>query len=270
MLSQKLPHFLLFLLIANFAICDAKRIAVRQCSESPTSCGHIHHISYPFRLKGQPEECGESNYELICENSKTFVYFQSVKYSVQAINRNDLTLRLVDSLIQKDNCSSLPLRSVVPFTFDLNKKETTNQSFFFDYYSNFRIIFLSCEKPASNSSLFVDTKPCVNGSVRANYSYVASRDVTVSDLSESCSIDLMVMSVNPIGCGSNCSYSKIHDLIAYGFEVSWRVISCEKYCKGQGFCYLEDGGDVIYGCSDSCDFKCEFFFLQIIFQILIS
>ncbi|KAK8473157.1 hypothetical protein PHAVU_001G069001 [Phaseolus vulgaris] len=37
----------------------------------PSSCGKISNISYPFRLKGDPQGCGLTMYELSCENNIT-------------------------------------------------------------------------------------------------------------------------------------------------------------------------------------------------------
>jgi len=37
----------------------------------PSSCGTIRNISYPFRLEGDPEHCGDPRYTLSCENDQT-------------------------------------------------------------------------------------------------------------------------------------------------------------------------------------------------------
>ncbi|KAK7847851.1 hypothetical protein CFP56_006117 [Quercus suber] len=43
------------------------------CSKPPCahscSCGSIPNISFPFRLSTDPENCGDSRYELLCENN---------------------------------------------------------------------------------------------------------------------------------------------------------------------------------------------------------
>ncbi|GMN44423.1 hypothetical protein TIFTF001_013614 [Ficus carica] len=179
-----------------------------------TTTGRFVHqeLSVISELKGQPQECGEPKYELLCENNKTVILLHSVKYYVESINREDHTIRLVDSGIQKDDCSSLPLHSLTPNTFSGQRPEISNlQDLIFrspDFSSNSEIIFLSCEKPLHNSSMFISTQPCINGSILAKkrsysssrhyHSYVASKDVMVSDLEESCSVDFMAMSAKPI------------------------------------------------------------------------
>ncbi|KAM7481163.1 hypothetical protein LguiB_005746 [Lonicera macranthoides] len=74
---------------------------------------------YPFRLKGDPENCGDPRYELACEDdlNLTVLYLNSHKYFVQAINYLNFTIRLVDATIQKDNCSSLPHYSLTMSDF---------------------------------------------------------------------------------------------------------------------------------------------------------
>ncbi|XP_027938528.1 LEAF RUST 10 DISEASE-RESISTANCE LOCUS RECEPTOR-LIKE PROTEIN KINASE-like 1.2 [Vigna unguiculata] len=78
----------------------------------PSSCGKISNITYPFRLKGDPEKCGDERYEVGCENNVTVLYLHSAKYHVEAINYNNYTVRVVDPALQLHNCSSLPLRSL--------------------------------------------------------------------------------------------------------------------------------------------------------------
>lgn len=54
-----------------------------------------------------------------------------------------------------------------------------------------------------------------------------------------CGIDRIAMNSKPIMCKSNCSYKEVHGALAYGFQLSWRVINCER-CKGRSFCWLDD------------------------------
>ncbi|MCD7462269.1 hypothetical protein HAX54_048158 [Datura stramonium] len=71
----------------------------------PSSCGHIHNISYPFRLKSDPKHCGHENYELSCEGDRAiftilpYNWNRSLNYYVQAINYENSTIRLVDPVL---------------------------------------------------------------------------------------------------------------------------------------------------------------------------
>jgi hypothetical protein len=51
----------------------------------PSSCGDIHDIRYPFRLQEDPENCGDQNNTLSCENNRTVLYLHAEKYHVRKI-----------------------------------------------------------------------------------------------------------------------------------------------------------------------------------------
>ncbi|KDP22159.1 hypothetical protein JCGZ_25990 [Jatropha curcas] len=213
---------------------------------APSSCGHLHNISFPFRLKGDPENCGYRSYEFSCENNLTSLYLYSGKYLVQAINYNNATLRVVDFTVKYDNCSSLPRYSLTGANFS-----------FWDPYDwrwnslrwdrNGRepkiIVFFKCSKPV-NSPLYVDTAPCING----NYSYVMDNFSSITDVENSCRVDLMVLSLLPPRVGENVSYTDIYSDLAYGFELSWHLVICEM-CRGKEYCFLENGLARPTGCS---------------------
>ncbi|XP_017973196.1 PREDICTED: rust resistance kinase Lr10 isoform X2 [Theobroma cacao] len=77
--------------------CNAK--GNHHCS--PSSCGSIQNISYPFRLNSDPHNCGVPRYNSSCQNNLTVLNLKSGKYYVQAINYNNYTIRLVDAGVQK-------------------------------------------------------------------------------------------------------------------------------------------------------------------------
>ena len=67
---------LLFLqIIAIHHSCSARKNS-NYCS--PSSCGNIHNISYPFRLNTDPKSCGHKSYELVV---KTIVQLYTRKTS---------------------------------------------------------------------------------------------------------------------------------------------------------------------------------------------
>jgi len=64
---------------------------------SPSSCGSILNISYPFRLTSDPQNCGDQRYNLSCENNQTLVlHLYHGRYHVRQINYTDFTIRVVD------------------------------------------------------------------------------------------------------------------------------------------------------------------------------
>ena len=91
----------LIALVLVHPTCCASAIVDRHCTAS--SSGNIHNISFPFRLKSDPENCGYRWYELSCENNRTVRYLRGGKYYVQVINYSNYTIRIVESSILKDN-----------------------------------------------------------------------------------------------------------------------------------------------------------------------
>lgn len=66
-----LAAFPVFLIMICLQTCSVQSNANHLC---PPSCGNIHKISSPFRLKGDPENYGSNMHELVCENNQTVLY----------------------------------------------------------------------------------------------------------------------------------------------------------------------------------------------------
>ena len=93
---------LIALVLVHPTCCATTAMVNHTCPAS--SCGNIHNISFPFRLKTDPENCGDSRYVLSCdENNRTVLYLFEGKYYVQEISYNNYTIRIVDSSMHKDN-----------------------------------------------------------------------------------------------------------------------------------------------------------------------
>ena len=128
-----------------------------------SSCGNIHNISFPFRLKTDPENCGYFSYELWCENNRTVVYLNGEKNYVEEISYNNYTIRIVDSSIHKDNyfsfstptysLSRYDLRYDYPYNTYLQKGTKAN---YWHLELARSLVWMSCEKPV-NSPLYLDT-----------------------------------------------------------------------------------------------------------------
>ncbi|KAF3433893.1 hypothetical protein FNV43_RR24996 [Rhamnella rubrinervis] len=212
----------------------------------PSSCGNIPKISHPFRLRTDPENCGDLRYNLSCENNhtNTVLYLYSGKYYVQSINYNNYTIRLVDSNVVKGNCSSLPRHSLTNYNFSTdhhqyNAQYSTKISGLNSQYNFTEILlsepisFFKCENSVESDPLYIPTSPCYKINTSTNvgtnitskgqyYSYVKIGSTDVSELKDSCRIELMAMtSWQQRGSStSNVSYSEIHNQLAYGFELS--------------------------------------------------
>ncbi|CAA2996335.1 LEAF RUST 10 DISEASE-RESISTANCE LOCUS RECEPTOR-LIKE PROTEIN KINASE-like [Olea europaea subsp. europaea] len=227
-----------------------------QCN--PSACGRIHNISYPFRLKGYPKRCGDSSYELVCENNTASLYLNSHRYHVKAINYHNFTIHLVDAALKNDTCS-FPQYSM--FRYNLSKNYPYS-IYAYNYSSTYRslnklnspITFMSCPYPV-HSSFFLETAHCGNRVFDSNastrrYTYVNVGDLNASDVRDMCSIDLIVMTSWPFKDVNHLSLSDIHSSLLYGFELSWftATLSC---CKKEKDCniYSFTGGSARF-CSD--------------------
>ncbi|XP_027939829.1 LEAF RUST 10 DISEASE-RESISTANCE LOCUS RECEPTOR-LIKE PROTEIN KINASE-like 2.1 isoform X3 [Vigna unguiculata] len=231
---------LLLLLHLHHHICASKEEQEHVCP--PSSCGKITNISYPFRLKGDPEKCGNKRYELGCENNVTVLYLYSAKYHVEAINYKNYTVRVVDPALQLHNCSSLPLRSL----------SRSNFSDTYDYYTDpyqaglssyenreylifEHIVFLSCNHSVRENGKFVKTEECVKWDSKG-YAYAVGGDLKAADMEVGC--DIKLVAPTSLRTFNNHSYTSMHWSLAYGFEISWVQLACDNYCP-DGFCYFD-------------------------------
>ncbi|PON96841.1 Serine/threonine protein kinase [Trema orientale] len=248
------PKFIVTLLLNLMIMFVGTSLAKTNPHCSPSSCDNhsIINITSPFRLKTDPERCGYPDYELSCENNLTVFYSNSVKYFVRGINYSNYTIRIVDSNLRKDNCSSLPNHSRDKYSF----------SGFSPYnrflYSNWELLtksiaFLKCENPV-NSSVYIDTAPCnIAGNFPSDQSntknhisyhyYVVDGASNVSDLESSCRVELTTLvSPKAVLNGKNTSYVDIHNDLAYGFELSWLTSGFEKGIYG--VCHINTSNEM--------------------------
>ncbi|CAL5344115.1 unnamed protein product [Camellia sinensis] len=238
---------------------------VNCCNSS--SCGDIHNITFPFRLKSDPvDNCGYKFVELECENNRTVVYLFSGKYYVQAINYETYdrgSISLVDVGIQRNNCSSLPLHSLTPYNFT----ETLDPIYYSTENSESFVALVNCEKPVK-SPIYIDTTSnistafCENkggrggggeGGVRGSssskkhsYVLVASYhspeghySLDWSDVANLCSVD-MLFPIRPFQLPDDrlrnmTSLLEVHNALADGFDLDWDVSTYE-YCRLQAHC----------------------------------
>ncbi|KAK4544311.1 hypothetical protein RGQ29_033005 [Quercus rubra] len=229
--------------------CCASAMVDRHCTAS--SSGNIHNISFPFRLKSDPENCGYPWYELLCENNRTVRYLRGGKYYVHVINYSNYTIRIMGSW-EDNNFFSTPsfslyrYYSIYPYTTYRWKKtesETNLQQL------SRSVVLMSCEKPV-NSPLYLDTATCnyndnsssISDSKR--YRYVKVGRTNVSEVEQSCKVEKMFRTSWPRSDDSNISCKDVHNELVYGFELSWLDNICADYCPKYSYCYLNDTNHV--------------------------
>ncbi|KAL8495301.1 hypothetical protein ACS0TY_019452 [Phlomoides rotata] len=230
---------------------------------SPSSCGNILNISFPFRLKHDPKHCGDPKYELSCKNNVTFLHLHSQAYDpesitypfrpkydpkyelykVKAINYDNFTIRLVDVSINNNTCS-VPDHSLYPYNF------SDGYPYSIGKYRDFLTIsqdfpdiawpinYMSCPYSLSNSSFFTETNDCVLNSSNSRHTYIKVGHMNASDVRYKCRVDQILMTSWKFEDLRNISLSEIHHSLLYGFELSWIRYPCSK-CKVTSSCELD-------------------------------
>ncbi|XP_047965732.1 uncharacterized protein LOC125210205 [Salvia hispanica] len=211
-------HNFIFLITSSLLILSLHAASDSNCS--PSECGDIRNISYPFRLKGNPSHCGRSKYyELTCEHNITSVYLNSIKYHVKHINYDSSTIRLVDASINTDsiNCS-FPLTSSKFYKFT---DRSSSPYYILDPSDKLLPInLITCPNPLPNSSHFTDITACTLSHTRFRYAYVGH--INASEVPHMCKIDLIVLtSWLVFGDFFNASLIEIQKSLLYGFELNF-------------------------------------------------
>ncbi|KAL4597729.1 hypothetical protein ACB092_11G009900 [Castanea dentata] len=244
MFRKNLP--LLGLLVLLFALFHEACIAKGQSQNcSSSSCGNLLDISYPFRLKGAPHQCGcgaepAGGVELDCENNRTSLLVDSVKFYVQEIDYVNQTIRLMDASLHKNPCSIPHLIPNIYYSyFYSNTYSSFNYSSYYifkpfsGYYSNI-LYLLNCTLHLK-SPLYVDVSHCIGNSYSAQtrffYAYVGY--LKALDIPELCSIEGSVPT--RIQNTTGLSVLEIQQELLQGYEFSW--ISVCRYSQNKKLKY---------------------------------
>ncbi|KAK6138674.1 hypothetical protein DH2020_027589 [Rehmannia glutinosa] len=203
----------------------------------PSSCGNIHNISYPFRLKNDPKHCGDPKCELACENNTTLIYFDSHKYLVRSINYSNYTIRLTDAAIGNDTCS-FPNYSLSGddfgngYPYSIRTHRSWRHMYDGPDITSF-ITFINCPYPVNISVFLLEAAAhCFNESINRRRTYIKIGDLNGSYVMDMCTIDLILMtSLMGLKDEKNVSFSDIHSSLLYGFELSWFNVLCGGKCK---------------------------------------
>ncbi|KAG6714195.1 hypothetical protein I3842_05G192000 [Carya illinoinensis] len=220
-LSAGLMALIVLVVLLLHQTCSAKDTN-RDCV--PSSCGNIPNISSPFRLEHDPLNCGNPRYALSCQDNQTVLYILSVEHYVQEINYTSQTIRVVDSGIQKNNYSSIP-----PY------------SDFGPYYRQDGItetmVMLNCEKRV-NSPWYLNKSTCFGNRAyasnssssqpEAGFRYVIyNQTIKAGDVEDLCQVEHRFQTSWPSVRNlppedqSSISCTDLHNLLLYGFELSW-------------------------------------------------
>ncbi|KAL6321094.1 hypothetical protein AAG906_012866 [Vitis piasezkii] len=207
----------------------------------PSSCGDIQNISYPFRLKGDPSWCGDSEYELVCENNRTMVNLNLGKYYVADINYNHSTIRVVDPGVEKGNCLSTPpyfLTREISHYYGIYYLELTGMTS--------TAVLMNCDQPVSEGS-YIPITPCnaTSSSSQAYvYALVGGESMEVGDIKYSCTISRTIITqfLKP----GNLSMSDLQEKLLLGLELSFLSFRCKSECRVKGlYCHMNYGSHTV-------------------------
>jgi hypothetical protein len=158
------------------------------------------------------------------------------KFYVQAINYNNFTIRLVSAAVQKDDCFSLPHHSLVP------PRYVVDNYYEIKWPHSSVLTFLCCKNKMLNPPDYImDASSCKNGSGTTynssssssisspscvnmeGHSYVMVDGDIINDVPDLCRINLIYSVPKNM---TNMSYTDVHDILVYGFELSWFYFCC--------------------------------------------
>ncbi|XP_019452195.1 PREDICTED: LEAF RUST 10 DISEASE-RESISTANCE LOCUS RECEPTOR-LIKE PROTEIN KINASE-like 2.1 [Lupinus angustifolius] len=213
-----------------------------------SSCGKIHNISYPFRLKTDPNTCGDTRYELECHNNMTLLLtLFSGKYYVQDIDYKKYTIHVSDVGVIEDNiCSFIPSYFLYEGSFGYNFIGPGINPFKLD--DTMRISYFNCSNMIIDDDKYVnvDATPCGSrGHIYVVLDNSSNRNFSVKDIKIGCQLKVSTFAnwttiKYDKNKNNNVSYVDIHNMLVYGFRLSWLYVICEDKC-GKGFeCHVLD------------------------------
>ncbi|XXG62427.1 hypothetical protein AAC387_Pa05g0786 [Persea americana] len=195
----------------------------KHCPSS--SCGPLHTIEYPFRLKQDPPGCGISKtpFELTCENNYTQPVFHLPprRYYIQEISNDIAQIRLLDPGLAY---SSLPLYNSSP-SVPLPKATRVFGRHHYQIYQNWgerRLVLVNCSQ-AVNEPSYVATAPCNLSSPHAHVYAMVDHSIYVSQLHINCRV-VMNLPIISDEIENLTSCSRVYELLMRGFYVSWNPI----------------------------------------------
>ncbi|XP_015065720.1 rust resistance kinase Lr10-like isoform X2 [Solanum pennellii] len=203
------------LILIFLQTCNAWKSKPDYCyPETPSACGHIRDISYPFHLNTDPKICGDDpKFEFSCEDNQTVMSILSKKLYVQAINYNNQTIHLVDPALQTQD----DLCSFSPQLLFFDQSDTIFQSYYSWLRSAEPIFMFNCPSAVNNSSTFLE----ISGCKLSRHTYLKIGETNVSEVSDGCRMEFIAMTSLPDikNAENNISHSDFRRALLYGFEL---------------------------------------------------
>ncbi|KAG5079625.1 hypothetical protein GLYMA_02G100300v4 [Glycine max] len=215
-----------------------------------SSCGEIHNITYPFRLKGDPIGCGDQDYELDCVENVTVMTLFSGKFHVQEINYKRYEIRLTDAGVVEDIACSIPryFFNLYNFTYIGGLNYSAYGPLSFSGYPQYAV-FLNCTTPVTDDPRYVAVKVngnCDSSSVGHIYAILVTDDddrfgFTLTDIKVGCRLKVATFANWKYNNREvNVSYSDINKWLHHGIWMSWFFpVICRDRCGKGVSCYID-------------------------------
>ncbi|XP_020688736.2 LEAF RUST 10 DISEASE-RESISTANCE LOCUS RECEPTOR-LIKE PROTEIN KINASE-like 2.5 [Dendrobium catenatum] len=222
-----------------------------------SSCGSLQNIKYPFHLRGDPTECGGSDFELNCEGNNAVIEIHRSKYYVKEISYRDSKIMLVDVNLAHGNCN-LPSGSIYPGDY--------KKTFWLDrggLHVQDQATFINCSMKINSPNY--EVMPCLSNN--NSTIYVIFNALYVGLLETNCQFLFTI----PMTINSKLS---MFDQLKQGFRLHWHppinsVIDAISYCGQsvgrllwggsiQSRWYKEEMGNAFYYMTSPIRFEIEF------------
>ncbi|KAM4068775.1 hypothetical protein ACB094_12G038000 [Castanea mollissima] len=134
-----------------------------------------------------------------------------------------------------------------------------NRTVLYLYWGKYYVQDISCNNytirivDSMNSPLYLNTSTCNyndNSSSISDfkrYRYVTIGITNVSEVKESCKVEVMFRTSWPRSDDSNISCKDVHNEFVHGFELSWLDDICADYCPKYGYLFLHLAGKIVLG-----------------------
>ncbi|XXG83086.1 hypothetical protein AAC387_Pa10g0927 [Persea americana] len=210
MYSAGFFFFLLLLLLAAFN-CNAEP----ETQDCQASCGTLANISYPFGLEHSSKTgCPKSRYNLKCKSNRAIFYFNERPYYVMNISYEEGSMWLIDSVLQRDNCSSL-----LSYGSSFSQGDNSGEEFYLPYYAD-RVVYVNCLVPVKDPA-YVPAAPCsLSSSPPYLYAILSNYSMSIRRLNTSCKV-VMSIAASFADNETATTYSQIVSILMRGFQVEW-------------------------------------------------
>ncbi|BAD45151.1 putative rust resistance kinase Lr10 [Oryza sativa Japonica Group] len=189
----------------------------------PFTCGHLSDVSFPFRRRGDPPECGVQSYELTCADDKATIQIDKETYSVSDINYGDSTLWVVDASFL-DSRSSCLLPRWNPLLRDPRLQAKSHH--IIELAPPVGVTwasFVNCSQEIRNSSWMYMPVACLSTSRSFVYVFTGQQSAYIQNLEPSCgylaTTPLGGSKLNSTSALQNVSYQDVVKLMMTGFAV---------------------------------------------------